>query len=39
MGWIHLAQGRDHQLALVNMVMNLTGFVKCWEFFEQLSNC
>jgi hypothetical protein len=36
MDWIDLAQDRDQCKALVNMVMNLSGSITCWEF---LSSC
>jgi len=32
MDWIYLAQGWDKHWALMNMVMNLSGSVKCGEF-------
>jgi hypothetical protein len=32
--WIGLAQERDRWRALVNEVMNLRGFIKCWESIE-----
>jgi hypothetical protein len=35
--WIHLAQLRIQQWALVNLAMNL-GFVKGRDFFNQLSD-
>jgi hypothetical protein len=33
-----LAQNRDKWRALVNMVINLLGFIKCWETIELLHN-
>jgi hypothetical protein len=38
MDWIGLAQGRDQWKALVNAVMNLRGFIKCWMVHEWLHN-
>jgi hypothetical protein len=32
--WIHWAQDRDRWRALVNMVMNLLGSIKCGEFLD-----
>jgi hypothetical protein len=32
--WIYLVQGRDRWRALVNMIMNLWGSIKCVEFIE-----
>jgi hypothetical protein len=32
MDWIYLAQVRDKQWALMNVVMNLSGSIKCGEF-------
>jgi hypothetical protein len=42
-GWdgvdlIDLAQDRDQWRALVKMVMNLRGSIKCWEVLEWLHN-
>jgi hypothetical protein len=34
MDWIDLAQDRDQQRALANMVMNLQGSIRCWEILE-----
>jgi hypothetical protein len=34
MDWIDLARDRDQGRALVNMVMNLHGSIKCWEILE-----
>jgi hypothetical protein len=34
MGWTDLAQDRDQWRALMNMVMNLHGSIKCWDIFE-----
>jgi hypothetical protein len=36
--WIDLAQDRDKRRALLNTVMNLRGFIKCWEALECLHN-
>jgi hypothetical protein len=33
MDWIDLAQDRDQWRVLVNMVMNLCIFIKCWGIF------
>jgi hypothetical protein len=33
--WIHLAQGRDHWQALVNMVINLRVSQKVGEFLDK----
>jgi hypothetical protein len=38
MDWIGLAQARDKWRALVNVVMNPLGFIKCWEILEWLHN-
>jgi hypothetical protein len=32
--WIDLGEDRDQWRALVNTVMNLRGFIKCWEILE-----
>jgi hypothetical protein len=32
--WIGLAQDRKRSRALVNSVLNLPGFMKCWETIE-----
>jgi hypothetical protein len=32
--WIDLAQGTNQWRALVNMIMNLQGSIKCWEILE-----
>jgi hypothetical protein len=42
-GWggidrIDLTQDKDHWMALVKMVMNFWGSIKCWEVLEQLHN-
>jgi hypothetical protein len=34
MDWIGLAQDRGKWRALVNVVMNPLGFIKCWEILE-----
>jgi hypothetical protein len=34
MDWFDLAQERDKWQALVNVVMNLVGFIKCGEFLD-----
>jgi hypothetical protein len=34
---IYVTQDRDQWRAIVNMVMNLQGSIKCWEFLEWLS--
>jgi hypothetical protein len=34
MDWIGLVQNRDQWRALVNMVMNLRGSIKCCEILE-----
>jgi hypothetical protein len=34
MDWIYLAQDRDQLRVLVNTVMNLRVFVKCWVVLE-----
>jgi hypothetical protein len=31
MDWLGLAQDMDKWRALVSVVMNLLGFIKCWE--------
>jgi hypothetical protein len=36
--WIDMAQDRDQWRALVNTVLNLSGFMKCWEVLEWLHN-
>ena len=36
MGWIDLAQDSDRWRALVNLVMNLLGSIKCGEFLDWL---
>jgi hypothetical protein len=38
MDWIGLAQDRDKWSALVNVVMNPLGFIKCWEILEWSHN-
>jgi hypothetical protein len=38
MDWIDLAQDRDQWRDLVNMVMEPSCSIKCWEFLEQLHN-
>jgi hypothetical protein len=32
--WVGLAGDRDEWRALVNVVMNLLSFIKCWEVLE-----
>jgi hypothetical protein len=34
MDWIDLAQDRGRWRGLVNVVMNLRGFIKCGEFLD-----
>jgi hypothetical protein len=34
MDWIDLGQNRDQWRTLVNTVMNLRGFIKCWKILE-----
>jgi hypothetical protein len=34
MDWIDLTEGKDRWRALVNVVMNLGGFIKCREFLD-----
>jgi hypothetical protein len=34
MDWIDLDQDRGQSRALVNTVMNLSGFIKCWEVLQ-----
>jgi ribosome biogenesis protein Tsr3 len=36
---IDLAQDRNRWRALVNSVMNLSDFIKCWETIRWLHNC
>jgi hypothetical protein len=36
--WIVLAEDRDRWRALVNVVMNLRGSIKCWEKIECPNN-
>jgi hypothetical protein len=36
--WIGLAQDRNRWIALVNLVLNLKGFVNCWETIEWPNN-
>jgi hypothetical protein len=38
MDWISLAQDGDKWRALVNVVMNPLGFIKCCEMLEWLQN-
>jgi hypothetical protein len=33
-GWIELTEDRDRWEELVNVVMNLWGSIKCWEFLD-----
>jgi len=39
MDWIDLAKDRDRWRALVNVVMNLRGSMKCREFLVWLRTC
>jgi hypothetical protein len=34
MNWINMSQDIDQWKALVNTVMNLRGYTKCWEVLE-----
>jgi hypothetical protein len=34
MDWIDLAQDRDQWKSLVNMIINPSDFIKCWEILE-----
>jgi len=34
MDWIDLAQGRDRWRAVVNALIELSGFIKCGEFLD-----
>jgi hypothetical protein len=34
MNWINLAQYKDQWRALVNKVMNPSGFIRCWKVLE-----
>jgi hypothetical protein len=36
--WIDMAQDRDYWRALVNMVLNLSGSIKCCEVLQGLHN-
>jgi hypothetical protein len=38
MEWIYLTQVKDQWWATVTTVMNLLGFIKCWQFLVWLSN-
>jgi len=36
--WLHLAQNKDQQQAVVNMVNEPSGSIKSWEFLDYLSD-
>jgi hypothetical protein len=38
MDWTGLAQNRDRQWVLVNTGTERSGFIKCWEILQKLSN-
>jgi hypothetical protein len=38
MDWINLVQGRNQWRALVKIVNEPPGFIKCWEVLEYLQN-
>lgn len=37
-GWIYVAQDRDHCQVILKPIMNLIGSVKGWELLNQLRN-
>jgi hypothetical protein len=36
--WMHLANDKDQWRALVNTVMNFSGYIKCSKFLDYLTD-